>query len=71
MKIKVQARNLQRGDITGSGEVVRSVGPARIPRGYGPYQSDKVEVELNALKNARTRVTVWGAYTEIGVERAV
>jgi hypothetical protein len=68
MKIKVQARNLQPGDVTGSGETITCVFPN--PRIHGKHQAGKVEVGLSALHKL-PRVAIWGAYTEIGVERAI
>jgi hypothetical protein len=63
-KIKVQARFLQPGDVTGSGEVVRSVSSGiGTPRG-------KVDVALIHGSTPRIRKAIWGAYTEISVERA-
>lgn len=60
-RVKVQARDLQRGDVTGSGEtVVRVSSGLRTPRG-------KVEVYLE--KNGRQRLAFWGAYTTINVNR--
>lgn len=71
MKIKVQARNLLPGDVTGNSEVVRSIiSSPRVPRGYGPHRADKVEVILNKCDGRLARSTPWGAYTEINVERA-
>ena len=59
--IRVQARHLLRGDITGSGETVLSVSVgARTPRG-------KVEVSLE--KGARQRTAFWNGQTIIGVRR--
>lgn len=59
---KVQARALQRGDITGSGETIVSVSAgARTARG-------KVEVTLEERDGYR-RTLVWGAYTMINVRR--
>ena len=59
---KIQARHLQPGDITGSGEMVRSVSVGvRTPRG-------KVEVVLE--KDGRRRMSFWGAATVIGIWRA-
>ena len=65
---KVQARALQRGDVTGSGETVVGVfqGP-RIPAGYGRHRMDKVEVQLE--RHGRCRTSIWGAYTVINVQR--
>lgn len=58
---KVQARYLQPGDVTGSGETVRNVSAGvRTPRG-------KVEVALE--KDGRRRISCWGAATVIGVRR--
>jgi hypothetical protein len=60
---KVQARALQRGDLTGSGETVVWVGAgSRTPPG-------KVEVTLE--KGGRRRTSIWGAYTLINVRREV
>ncbi|MGR4932674.1 hypothetical protein ACIPUD_38730 [Bradyrhizobium sp. CAR08] len=59
--IKVPARLLLKGDVTGSNETVLSVSAgARTPRG-------KVEVSLT--KGARRRTAVWNAHTNIGVRR--
>lgn len=65
MKIRVQARNLQPGDVTGSGErVVKVETGVRTPKG-------KVEVFLRPRILADgIRKAIWGAYTEINVERA-
>ena len=58
---KVQARALQRGDITGSGETVVGVSAGiRTPSG-------RVEVTLE--KDGRRRTSIWGAYTMINVQR--
>jgi len=67
---KVQARALQRGDLTGSGETIVAVfqGP-RIPAGYGKHRMDKVEITLE--RDGRRRTSIWGAYTLINVRREV
>lgn len=59
--MRVAARDLQVGDRVGSGEVVkwRGVG-ARTPRG-------KVEVHLDC--DGRRRFAIWGASTQINVNR--
>lgn len=62
-KLKVQARALQSGDITGSGEMVIGVMVGlTTPRG-------KVEVVLE--RGTKTRRAIWGASTLINVTRAV
>ena len=59
--IKVPARALQRGDVTGSGEtIVSATAGVRTPRG-------KVEVTLE--KGERSRLALWGASTLISVTR--
>jgi hypothetical protein len=59
--IKVPARALQRGDVTGSGETVVSVSAGvRTPRG-------KVDVILD--KGERRRMSLWCASTIISVRR--
>lgn len=59
--VKVPARNLVRGDVTGSGETVLAVSNgARTPPG---------KVELCLQKGARQRTAVWNAHTIIGVRR--
>lgn len=59
--VKVPARLLQRGDVTGSGEVVLSVGAgARTPRGM---------VDVLLQKGERKRAAIWNAKTIIGVRR--
>ncbi|SFO74578.1 hypothetical protein SAMN05216330_104469 [Bradyrhizobium sp. Ghvi] len=59
--IRVPARHLFRGDVTGSGETVLSVSAgARTPRG-------KVEVSLE--QGGRQRTALWNAHTIIGVRR--
>lgn len=62
-KIKVQAQHLKPGDIVGSGEKVEDcyIG-AKTPKG-------KVAVIL-AKANSVPRMSHWGKYTMIGVERA-
>lgn len=58
---KVQARALQRGDITGSGETVVGVSAGiRTPRG---------RIEITLEKDGRRRTSIWGAYTMINVRR--
>lgn len=72
MKIKVQAQHLRPGDIVGSGEKVYCVSSGvSTPKG-------KVEVYLAKPDNIGPldqvkhwdRMTLWGKYTMIGVERA-
>lgn len=59
--VKVPARLLQRGDVTGSGEVVLSVSAgARTPRGM---------VDVLLQKGDRKRAAIWNAKTIIGVRR--
>jgi hypothetical protein len=59
--IKVPARHLQPGDVTGSGETVVSVSAdARTPRGM---------VDVLLQKGARKRAAIWSARTIIGVRR--
>ncbi|MET3968739.1 hypothetical protein [Bradyrhizobium sp. S3.9.1] len=59
--VKVPARHLLRGDVTGSGEVVISVSAgAKTPRGM---------VDVLLLKGERKRAAIWNARTIIGVRR--
>jgi hypothetical protein len=59
--VKVPARHLLRGDVTGSGEVVLSVSAgARTPRGM---------VDVLLQKCDRKRAAIWSARTVIGVRR--
>lgn len=59
--IKVPARHLVRGDVTGSGEVVLSVSVgAKTPRGM---------VDVLLQKGERKRAAIWNARTIIGVRR--
>lgn len=59
--VKVPARHLLRGDITGSGEVVLSVSAgAKTPRGM---------VDVLLQKGERKRAAIWNARTIIGVRR--
>ncbi|KRQ03332.1 hypothetical protein [Bradyrhizobium manausense] len=59
--VKVPARHLLRGDVTGSGEVVLSVSVgAKTPRGM---------VDVLLQKGERKRAAIWNARTIIGVRR--
>ncbi|MET4364290.1 hypothetical protein ABIB06_004889 [Bradyrhizobium sp. LB8.2] len=59
--VKVPARHLLRGDVTGSGEVVLSVSAgARTPRGM---------VDVLLQKGERKRAAIWSARTIVGVRR--
>ncbi|MGY4355366.1 hypothetical protein ACVWZ3_008099 [Bradyrhizobium sp. i1.3.6] len=59
--VKVPARRLLRGDVTGSGEVVLSVSAgAKTPRGM---------VDILLQKGERKRLAIWSARTIIGVRR--
>lgn len=59
--VRVPARHLLRGDVTGSGEVVLSVSAgARTPRGM---------VDVLLQKAERKRAAIWNAKTIIGVRR--
>lgn len=59
--LRVPARHLLRGDLTGSGEVVVSVSAgARTPRGM---------VDILLQKGDRKRAAIWSAKTIIGVRR--
>lgn len=60
-KLRIQAQHLQRGDIVGSGEVVKQVIVNSIS-----HPSNKVKVTL--FKNDQ-RTVLWGKYTIINVER--
>lgn len=62
MKLKVQAQHLQPGDVVGSGEVVHDtqINGVLVP-------TSKIFVALD--KNGKRRVTTWGKYTMINVER--
>jgi len=69
MKMRVQAQHLQAGDIVGSGEVVVSV------QTYLRNEPKKVSVYLKNPNRAVIvptvvdRVSTWGKYTEINIER--
>ena len=57
----VEARSLKKGDILTSGDTVVSVSSgAKTPSG-------KVEVTLE--KNGKTKTSVWGKYTKVGVKK--
>jgi len=59
--VKVPARNLLRGDVTGSGEIVLSVGAGvRTPRGM---------VDVLLQRGERKRAAIWNAKTIIAVRR--
>ncbi|RXT48758.1 hypothetical protein [Bradyrhizobium betae] len=59
--VKVPARHLLRGDVTGSGEIVLSVSVgAKTPRGM---------VDVLLEKGDRKRSAIWNARTIIGVRR--
>ncbi|MET4512570.1 hypothetical protein [Bradyrhizobium sp. I1.7.5] len=59
--VKVPARHLLRGDVTGSGEVVLSVSAgAKTPRGM---------VDVLLQKGDRKRAAIWNTRTIIGVRR--
>ncbi len=59
--VKVPARHLLRGDLTGSGEVVLSVSVGtKTPRGM---------VDVLLQKGERKRAAIWNARTIIGVRR--
>lgn len=59
--VKVPARHLLRGDVTGSGEVVLSVSAgAKTPRGM---------LDVLLQKGERKRAAIWSARTIIGVRR--
>jgi len=61
--VKVPARYLLRGDVTGSGEVVLSVSVgAKTPRGM---------VDVLLEKGDRKRAAIWNARTIIGVRRGI
>jgi hypothetical protein len=56
----VEARYLKEGDVITSGDTIVSVSSgAKTPSG-------KVEVTLE--KNGKTKTSVWGKYTKIGVK---
>jgi len=58
----VEARSLKKGDILTSGDTVVSVSSgAKTPSG-------KVEVTLE--KNGKTKTSVWGKYTKVGVKKS-
>ena len=61
MKLRIQAQQLQPGDIVGSGEVVKQIILNSIQ-----WPSNKVKVTL--FKNNQ-RTVLWGKYTMINVER--
>jgi hypothetical protein len=57
----VEARSLKKGDILTSGDTVVSISSgAKTPSG-------KVEVTLE--KNGKTKTSVWGKYTKVGVKK--
>lgn len=59
--VKVPARHLLRGDVTGSGEVVLGVSAgAKTPRGM---------VDVLLQKGDRKRAAIWNARTIVGVRR--
>lgn len=67
MKLRIQAQNLQAGDIVGSGEkVIRTIINST------QWPSNKILVELEKLEgeqNGWRRNCYWGKYTMINVER--
>ena len=72
MKLKVQAQHLQPGDIVGSGEKVycTSVGISTPKGKVEVYLKNKNDIgELGQVKHW-DRMSLWGKYTEINVERA-
>lgn len=63
VKLKVQAQQLQPGDIVGSGEIVHSLIISSVR-----WPSNKVCV--NFSKNGEdSRSAIWGKYTMINIER--
>lgn len=63
VKLHIQAQHLQPGDIVGSGEMVSSVASGtKIPKG-------KVEIYLDNLDRQTFRMSYWGKYTMINIER--
>lgn len=65
MKLRIQAKYLQPGDIVGNGEIISSVQAGVLtPKG-------KVEVVLGKVKDGAlySRLSIWGKYTIINVER--
>lgn len=59
--IKVPARALQRGDVTGSGETIVSVSAGIC--------TPRAKVEVTLEKDGRRRTSLWGAATVINVSR--
>ena len=70
MKLKVQAQHLQPGDIVDSGE---RVDRTFIPSFMDKNKRGKIAVSLYrdtlSHTNVVGRVTYWGKYTEINIER--
>jgi len=62
MKLKVQAQHLQPGDIVGSGE--------KIVRIYNSKGQSSCKINVRLKKRDKERVSEWGKYTMINVERA-
>lgn len=58
MKLRIQAQHLQPSDIVGSGEVVRQITISSIH-----WPSNKVQLKFDS------RISYWGKYTMINVER--
>lgn len=62
MKMRIEAQQLQVGDVVGSGEVVSSVVIKSIH-----WPSSQMYIELN--KGDRIRGAYWRRYTMINIER--
>ena len=62
MKLKVQAQHLRPGDIVGSGE--------KIVRVYNSAGQSSCKINVRLKKRDKERVSEWGKYTMINVERA-
>lgn len=63
MKLRIQAQHLQPGDIVGSGE--------RIMRVYNSIGQASCKINVRLEKRGKERVSEWGKYTMINVERSV
>lgn len=70
-KLRVQARNLQIGDITGSNERIEGVWrDVRTPSGKVNVKlSRTVRDPAGQALGTSIRTPQWGAYTEINIER--
>lgn len=63
MKLRIQAQHLQPGDIVGSGERISGITTSSTK-----FPADKIEIVLTK-EGYGTRISYWGKYTMINVER--